>query len=101
MKQNLEKLCKETKKRKFRSPGAARRSATERYGTPHRVYRCPFCDTYHITSKAPEDRDADMVPDPVMTLDDVDACFDPRLDEDNVCEYCVNTPDDHLNGGCS
>lgn len=35
----------------YRSPGAARRSGEERYGSAVNVYECPHCDTHHITSQ--------------------------------------------------
>lgn len=57
----MSKLCPHSKKRMFRSAGAARRSARQRYGYDLRTYRCPSCGRWHITSQGVprEDRDVD------------------------------------------
>ncbi len=46
----MARLCPTSKKRMFRSAGAARRSGVDRYGNPVNVYRCPSCGLHHITS---------------------------------------------------
>ena len=45
----MARLCESSKKRKFRSPGAARRSGKARHGHEVEIYRCPKCGTWHIT----------------------------------------------------
>lgn len=46
----MARLCPSSKKRMFRSAGAARRSGETRYGGAVNVYRCRRCSTYHVTS---------------------------------------------------
>lgn len=46
-------LCAKQKKRRYRSKGAARRAGDEfspRYGSTYRVYRCPWCRGWHLTT---------------------------------------------------
>lgn len=50
--------CPQPRKRKFRSPGAARRSGEQRYGSTPNVYRCQ-CGAWHITSQRTPQRDYD------------------------------------------
>jgi hypothetical protein len=47
----MKRLCARSKKRMFRSPGAARRSGRERYGMASNVYRCPACKHWHLTRR--------------------------------------------------
>lgn len=47
-------------KRRFKSAGAARRSANERGMVPCRVYECDHCDGHHVTSSKVLHHDADQ-----------------------------------------
>lgn len=49
------KMC--LKKRKYKSQDLANKVAEEctiKYGKPHRVYYCPLCGYYHLTTKPPK-----------------------------------------------
>jgi len=48
-----------SKKRMFRSPGAAKRSGESRYGTSVNVYRCLHCGHHHVTSRGVPRPDVD------------------------------------------
>lgn len=55
----MTRLCPRSKKRKFRSAAAARRSAAQRYGATSNTYRCPHCDAWHITRRDMPQQQAD------------------------------------------
>ncbi len=64
----MSRICVKHGKRRFKSAGAARRSANARGMVPFRVYVCPDCETYHITSSKPLHHDADQ------PMRDLNAC---------------------------
>jgi hypothetical protein len=47
----MQEACPRSKKRMFRSRGAALRSGRERYGMASNVYRCPGCRHWHLTRR--------------------------------------------------
>lgn len=55
----MSKLCPTSKKRMFRSAGAARRSGRERYGDVANAYRCVSCGHWHLTRRGAPDADHD------------------------------------------